>query len=251
MSNYLTDLKTLELNTNSPVPLNYQLQEIIRLGVLNGNLVDENGKIPSENELTDRFKVSRITVSHALNKLVDQGILRRERGRGTFVTTNDAENWTGRLMGFSEAVIAIGHKASAVTLAHGNTTSMPEEAQSALGAKEAWQLKRLRYADDIPTAIEDSYFLAKVGVILEKLDLDQLITYRTLEMDPDIVLGSGKQSISAVNAGEEEAKLLEVEVGTALLSLKRVIYATDQTPIEFLEAVYRPDYFQFMIDLKR
>jgi len=85
------------LKSDSPLPLHYQLREIIRFEALNGDLADKDGKMPTENELIERFKVSRITVRNALDKLVDQGLLRRERGKGTFLKSNTAVSTSGEL----------------------------------------------------------------------------------------------------------------------------------------------------------
>jgi len=92
------------IDFNSGIPLKIQLTDILRQKVANKELVDQDGKVATELELMEQFNVSRVTVRSALQVLVDEGIIVRERGRGTLLRTNHPENWVGRLMGFSETV---------------------------------------------------------------------------------------------------------------------------------------------------
>ncbi|CAG7616850.1 GntR family transcriptional regulator [Paenibacillus allorhizosphaerae] len=240
-----------KLDSKSPLPLHYQLQEIIRFEALNGDLADKNGKMPTEIELMARFEVSRITVRQALSKLVDQGLLHRERGKGTFLKTNHAEHWTGQLLGFSETITASGFTPGGKTLKYGVAKTLADEIKSKLMVQTAWELKRLRYADDLPIAIEHSYFPEAIGMRLEQQELGSVLTYAYMEKELGVTLRNGTQNISAKNAGKQEAKMLGIVEGTALLSITRIIYAADQTPVEYLEAVYRPDYFQYTVQLQR
>jgi GntR family transcriptional regulator len=239
------------LNPHSPVPLHYQLQEIIRQEALNGNLADENGKVPTEFELIDRYKVSRITVRNALNRLVEQGLLRRERGRGTFLRSNEVENWVGSLFGFSEMITASGMKPGAKMLYKRFVHDLPERVATQLKVQSAWEYKRIRLADDNPIAIELSYFPVDIGHVFDQIDIDSTLIYRFIESNLGIALNNGRQVISAVNAVQEDAEILNVSVGEALLYMERVIYSIDQRPIEYLEAVYVPQYFQYVVQLRR
>jgi len=245
------DKQRKQLNSSSPLPLHYQLQEIIRHEALNGELADPSGKMPTENELMARFEVSRITVRQALSKLVDQGLLHRERGKGTFLKTNHAEQWTGQLLGFAETIAASGFTPGGKTLRHGIVGELPAEIRSKLQVRAAWELKRLRYADALPIAIEHSYFPEPIGRRMEQQELGSVLTYAFLEKELGVSLRSGTQTISARIAGKHEAKLLGIAEGSALLSIERVIFAADQAPVEYLEAVYRPDYFQYTVQLRR
>jgi GntR family transcriptional regulator len=183
--------------------------------------------------------------------LEDEGILRRERGRGTFLQTNQAENWSGQLLGFSEAIRGIGMEPGSEVLAYGTVKEVPETVKSHLQLDELWELKRLRYADNVAIAIEHNYFPMEVGRQLEEQDLLTVTIYKFIESEAGITLRNGKQLISAINANKEEAELLDVAEGSALLSIERVIYDAAQNPIEYLKAVYRPDHFQYTIHLHR
>lgn len=240
------------LNHSIPIPLHYQLSEIIRNELLNGNLVDENGKMITEAELSKRYQVSRITVRSAIKPLVDEGLLWRERGKGTFLKTNKVENWVGQLMGFSETIKAAGFQPGGKVLSKGQLTRLPQKIKESLNIDQGWELKRLRYADDIPIAIEHSVFTADIGAELEKQeDLDNILTYRFIEDELKINLHEATQLISAVNASKKESEMLGIAERDALLYMERSTKSLDGKPIEFLQAKYRPDYFHYVILLNR
>lgn len=219
---------------------------------MNRNLVDENGKMMTELELAKKYNVSRITVRNALKPLVDEGLLWRERGKGTFLQTNQPENWTGQLMGFSETIKAAGFSPGGKTLKRGMVEHLPKKIHQRLGMNRAWQLKRLRFADDQPIAIEKSFLNPEVGLELDKQeDLDNILAYQFIERELNIRLREAKQVISAVNANQKEAAMLHIAEKDALLYMERLTKSVDGTPIELLQSVLRPDYFQYVIHLTR
>jgi GntR family transcriptional regulator len=85
-------------------PLHSQIREAIRSQVRDGKLIDGTGRLMTEAELCRHFGVSRITIRNAIAPLVNEGMFDRSRGRGTFLRSNQPENWVGRLMGFSETI---------------------------------------------------------------------------------------------------------------------------------------------------
>lgn len=241
-----------KLNHNSPIPLHHQLTEIIRKELMNGNFVDSNGKLPTEYELAEQFQVSRVTVRTALNTLLNEGLLDRKRGSGTFLKSNLSENWIGQLMGFSESIEAAGVKSGAEVLRAGTVTNVADRVQEELQSSEAWELRRLRFADGEPIAIEHSYFQHEIGLELAKQqDLKRMKTYEFIERKLNIKLHQAKQVMSAVNANREEAELLHVAEGDALLYIERCTVSIQGKPIEFLQSVYRPDDYQYVIHLHR
>src|SRR5258708_35077525 len=82
------------------LPLHIQVRETIRRQVRDGELIDKTGRLMTEAELGRHFGVSRITIRNAISPLVDEGMFARARGRGTFLRSNQPENWVGKLMGF-------------------------------------------------------------------------------------------------------------------------------------------------------
>ena len=117
----------------------------------------------TEAELGRHFGVSRITIRNAISPLVDEGMFARARGRGTFLRSNQPENWVGRLMGFSETIKDAGYQPGAKILQQGMTNRHDPEYATQLRERAVWQLKRVRLADDIPIAIEHAFYPPDIG----------------------------------------------------------------------------------------
>jgi GntR family transcriptional regulator len=232
-------------------PLHIQIRESIRRQVREGELIDENGRLMTEAELGRHFGVSRITIRNAISPLVHEGMFARTRGRGTFLRSNQPENWVGRLMGFSETIRDAGYQAGAKVLQQGMTNRHDAEVREQLRERAVWQLKRLRFADDTPIAIEHAFYPPDIGLELEKRDLTSIIMYSVFEEELGHPIKEAKQSISASLADSTSAKLLGVKAGSPLLAIERVTFGADGRALELLRAVYLPNYFRLSINLTR
>jgi GntR family transcriptional regulator len=236
--------------TNSK-PLHIQVRETIRRQVRAGELIDKAGRLMTEAELGKHFGVSRITIRNAIKPLVDEGMFERERGRGTFLRTNQPENWVGRLMGFSETIKDAGYQPGAKVLLQGMTNKHDAEVRNQLRERAVWQLKRVRLADDIPIAIEHAFYPPDIGLELEKRDLTSIVMYHVFETEIGFNIKEATQTISASLADATSAKLLGVKAGSPLLSIERLTVNTDGRPLELLRSVYLPNYFRLSINLTR
>src|SRR5690625_1637023 len=176
------------IDFDSGIPLKLQLRDIIRNKVINKELVDQDGKVATEYELMNKFNVSRVTVRSALQMLVDEGVIVRERGRGTFLRTNHPENWVGKLMGFSETIMASGLKPGSKILKKGETSKLDIKTKESLKVDVAWELKRLRTVEQKPIAIEHAFYPLHFSKYLEGKDLISLPIYKYLEDEVGIYL---------------------------------------------------------------
>ena len=235
----------------SSTPLHIQVRETIRRQVKVGELIDEAGRLMTEAELGKHFGVSRITIRNAIKPLVDEGLFERERGRGTFLRTNQPENWVGRLMGFSETIKDAGYQPGAKVLLQGMTNKHDTEVRRQLRERAVWQLKRVRLADDIPIAVEHAFYPPDIGLELEKRDLTSIVMYRVFESEIGFDIKEATQTISASLADATTAKLLGVKAGSPLLSIERLTVNTEGRPLELLRSVYLPNYFRLSINLTR
>src|SRR3954467_5770712 len=207
-------------DANEGAPLHSRVREAIRRHVRNGELIDESGRLMTEAELVKHFGVSRITIRNAIQPLVAEGIFSRERGRGTFLRSNEPEHWAGRLMGFSEILKDVGQEPGARIVSQGMTNRMDIAVREALRERAVFELKRLRLADGSPIAIEHAYFPPDIGLEVEKRDLTSLVMCRVFEAARGLEVGHAPQTISATLADQDAAKLLSVDVGSALISLE-------------------------------
>jgi GntR family transcriptional regulator len=233
------------------VPLHIQIRETIRRQVKDGQLIDKTGRLMTEAELGRHFGVSRITIRNAISPLVSEGMFARTRGRGTFLRSNQPENWVGRLMGFSETIRDAGYQAGAKVLQQGMTNRHDADVRDQLRERAVWQLKRLRLADNTPIAIEHAFYPPDIGLELEKRDLTSIIMYSVFEDELGHAIKEAKQTIGASLADATSARLLGVKAGSPLLAIQRLTLDTDGRPLELLRSIYLPDYFRLSISLTR
>src|SRR5262245_43366257 len=161
------------LDRNSPIPLHSQLKAAIDERIESGEWPPE-GQVPSERELCEKFRVSRITVRQALHQLVSDGRLIRIHGRGTYVATSPLKKELWPLVGCSEDMQAGGQKPGAGVLRFEATTASLAVAQALqLSAGEGiLVLKRLRLANSRPMALETVHLPEKLfpGFLEENLE---------------------------------------------------------------------------------
>jgi GntR family transcriptional regulator len=232
-------------------PLHVQIREAIRRRVQDGELVDESGRLMTEAELVKHFGVSRVTIRNAIKPLVDEGMFERGRGRGTFLRSNQPENWMGRLLGFSETIKDAGYEPGARVLHQGMTNQHDDTVRNLLRERAVWELKRVRLADDMAISIEHAFYPPDIGLELEKRDLTSIVMYRVFENDLGIEVRNAQQTISATSADRRTGELLSVPEGSPLLSMERLTISSDERPLELLRSVYLPEYFRFSINLTR
>jgi len=111
-------------------------------------------------------------------------------------------------------------------------------------------IERIRFANDMPIAVERSCWPEKVGRILMKHDLNSAKYYEILEQN-GIYLKNAKEKISAINATIHEADLLGIRAGEALLEMTRLSYGIDGNPLEFTKTKFRSDQYSYDIELTR
>lgn len=204
--------------------------------------------LPSERTLSESVGVSRITARKAIALLVEQGLIRRVRGAGSFITPR-VEDPLSRLTGFTTKMEQRGFTPDSVWLAREvRTASRDEIVRLGLspGAGVA-SLRRLRRADGIVMAVEHSTLPA--SVVPQPAAIGASL-YRYLE-ERGMSVVRALQHFRAVNAGAEIARLMGVAPRAALLVITRIGYSADQRAIELTDTYCRDDYYDFVAELHR
>jgi len=232
------------LHSDSASPLYRQLMQRLRADIASG-LYPVNSRIPSEAELGEAYQVSRVTVRKALAELTREGLLRRMQGKGTFVCTPRLKSNLREVTSFHEACLMMGCTPGTKVISKGMITA-EESVREALGltGSEAVEVVRLRLADQNPVMLEINRFSPKYAFLLtENLNgsLYHLLSRQGVEA------ASGVHEISLCYATAQQAKLLEVEVGAALLQLEQVIFDQHGAPLHTSHQVIRGDRFTFRI----
>lgn len=237
---------------NSPVPRYHQLKEILRERIRSGEW-KPGDLIPSERELSETYRISRMTARQAITDLVNEGVFYREQGRGTFVTNRKITQQLMRLTGFTEDISARGqHPGTKVLSAEMCPADevTAERLRIAVGTP-IFCLQRLRLADGEPLAIEWSHVNFKGCERLLKDDLEHDSLYKLLDTTYGVPLLEAEQELEAGLASEEDARLLTISAGSAVLYIRRTTYTERNQPIEYAQSIYCGNKYVFYTHLKR
>lgn len=234
------------------LPRYYQLKEIIREKVRSGAW-PAGEPIPSERELSEQYGISRMTVRQSISQLVNEGLLFREQGRGTFVDRPKISQQLLRLTGFTEDIAARQQLPGARVLERA-MTPCDETIATQLRIKPGqpvFHMRRLRLADAEPLALETS-IVSFIGCerLLDE-DLEHHSLYGLLETVYHQPLIEAEQEVEAGLAGEHEAGTLGIAPGDPVLLTRRLTFTERQRPIEYAISVYRGDKYTFCARLVR
>lgn len=200
--------------------------------------------LPSDADLCGEFGVSRMTARNAMQRLADEGLVLRVPGKGSFVAEPPAHRRADRLLTFSREMERRGRHPSSRVLAREIRPSTAEEA-AALGiaAGEAVvALRRLRCADDEPIAVEMAILVHGTAPAVMAADLEAGSLHDALARD-GYHLRRGTATIAAAPATADDARLLGLHRGDALLVERRVIMDTHGRRIEATESRYPADRY--------
>ncbi len=240
-----------QLDRDSKIPLYYQLYELLRDFITSGEWLP-GMMIPTESELCDTYQVSQITARQALDNLVNDGLIYRQRGRGSFVAQPAIETSLTRIISFTEDMRQRGYTPGSQVIFSGlvrATQALAEKLQVDVG-EELAQIHRLRFADGEPLSFEKSSLVHRYcrGVLDGNYETASL--REVLRGTYDIRLVKGKQTIRAMNASKEQARLLSIDPNAALLSIERVSFSQNNVPVEYLQIFYRADRYVLHTELQ-
>ncbi len=210
-------------------------------------------RLPGEPALAAAHHVSRITVRRALDRLAEEGWVRRHVGAGTFVSGKRVDPVLhADLTDMFAHLREMGAKTEIRLLSFAYIHPAPVIA-AALGLKAGERSQRsvrIRSLNGAPFSYLTTHVPEHIGRTYSEADLASIALLHLLERE-HIVADRASQSLSATVAGPDVAEALGVPAGAPLLSLTRIIAASDGSGIEHLHALYRPDRFAFHLDLQR
>jgi GntR family transcriptional regulator len=236
----------------SPTPLYHQVYLILQDKILRG-VFSIDAAMPSELETAKLFKVSRITAKRALNELAADGLVKRERGRGTRVIYRaPAQPLRSNVEGLLENFLTMGLETQVRLKSFDYVTADGEVAQ-ALQCDEnllVQHAKRVRCLDEEPFSYLETFVPESIGRSYSREDLASRPLLELLERS-GIEVGRAEQTINATMAGAEVSNALHLELGSPLLSIQRIVFDQTDKPVEFIKALYRPDRYQYRMMLSR
>ena len=235
----------------SKVPLYHQVYETLRGGILRGDW-EPGALLPAEPELVSQYKVSRITIRQALDLLAGEGLIVRQRGRGTFVAAPSLEQAMVRIVNFTRDMEQRGLRAGTEVLS-ADLIPAPQHIAQKLDVpvgEELVYLERLRLADSTPLAIEESHLVHRYCPGLLKENFQNRSLREHLDKRYGLRWSRARQVIRAIQAAPEIARHLEVPTGDPLLHIERVSYSQQNVPVEFLRVYYRGDRYSLYNELQ-
>ena len=222
------------------VPRYYEIEQALRARVAD---LRPGDVVPSDAELCEEFGVSRMTARNAMQRLQQEGLVRRVPGRGTFVAERPIHRQAGSLISFSDEMRRKGRRPSSKVLRRGVRPAAPGEARQ-LG-DEVFELVRLRLADEEPIAIEASAFAAELADTLGAADLETGSLFEAL-VAAGRVPTAGRADLRAGAATADDAPL-DVGVGAPLLIERRVIFDQAGRPLELTESRYAAERYSLEV----
>ncbi|GFN36688.1 GntR family transcriptional regulator [Tepidimicrobium xylanilyticum] len=214
-----------KIDRNSPIPIYKQIANLIEIDIRNKKY-DENFKLPTENEFTKIYNVSRMTIRQALKLLEDKDLISREAGKGTFLKDNRLNNPMEGSHSFSKLIETQGLKAGAKLISASLERPTTEDLKE-LDLKEDEHIvviKRVRYANGEPISYEISRFTENYKFLLTK-DLNDNSLYDILYKEKNIYFTKTKRTIELVRANDTLSDYLQVEKDYPIILIRGV--ATD------------------------
>jgi GntR family transcriptional regulator len=212
--------------------------------------LEQGQALPTERDIAEMSGLSRVTVRKAVDELVKSGHLLRRHGSGTFIAPpyTRVQQSLSQLTSFTEDMARRGLKTRSVWLNRGVFSPSPDETM-ALGlsvSDRVSRFERLRIADEMPLAVERASIAHE---FLPDPDVVEHSLYAALEK-LDARPWRATQRISARSIDAQEARLLGVAEGDAVLQIERISYLQSGRAIEFTRSVYRGDTYDFVAEMR-
>jgi GntR family transcriptional regulator len=240
------------LNRDLPIPLYHQLKTLLLQEIESGYWKPDQ-QLPTEEQLSSRFGVSKITVRQALRELAHLGRVRREQGRGTFVQKPALEEGPRKLTSFTTEMREHGLIATSQVLEQG-VVPAPDTVADRLGiatTDPVFRLRRLRLADGVPLGVQTAYLPLAMVPGIDTVPFTDVSLYGLLESRFNLHPVAAKETLIAVIVTTEDASLLRVAPGSAALAAERITFLPHGQPLEFAQSIMRGDRYKVVLDLTK
>ncbi len=245
-------IKLKRINKDLPVPYYYQIVQALRESIADFEEPDVNEKIalPSEPELSDLFAVNRGTIRHALQVLEREGLIYREKGKGTFVRRRRVEMDLSYLCSTTEDMKSRGWKPSTevISVDKVNPRMHIRVSLNLLEGDKVWEILRIRSANDEPISLQRAFFPEVLMPKLSEKDLSGSV-YDICKNVYGIYPHEGEQTIRTRAATKEESSILAIDEYAPIFEITRITFDINGTPFEYLISIWRGDRYDFFVRL--
>ena len=238
------------IKRDSPIPLYYQLKEIILSEITSNRLIAKEC-LPTENEFMEAYQVSRATVRQAMGELVNENYLKRQKGKGTFVSKPKiTQKSINRVVSYQEQMKKIGKKATTkvVSCEVVKPSIAVCEALNISKEEKVIRLVRIRFVDLEPIVVAKTYMPYQFCSFVLEHNMENESLYEVLSTYQQTRIIQAKRTIEAVLANASAANMLDIERGDALQVIKTTASNAEDTIIEYTIAKYRGDRNLFIVE---
>jgi len=240
------------INKDLPVPYYYQIVQALRESIADLEEPDVNEKValPSEPELSDLFSVNRGTIRHALQVLEREGLIRREKGKGTFVRRRRVEMDLSYLCSTTEDMKSRGWEPGTEVISVDKVIPRTHirAGLNLLEGDKIWEIFRIRSANGEPISLQRAFYPEALMPELNEKDLGGSV-YDIWKNIYDIYPHEGEQTIRTRPATKEEASLLAIDEYAPIFEITRITFDINGTPFEYLISIWRGDRYDFFVRL--
>jgi GntR family transcriptional regulator len=235
-----------EIDRESFVPAYFQLAQMLHREIMNGGM-RPGDRVPSENELSESYGLSRMTARKAISLLAEKGVVRREKGKGTFVSRPRVEGGLFlipdlhddmRMQGLSSDVRLLGVK----------LVPAGKKAAAMLGKKKGEKviyLERVLEGGGEPLVLDRKYILLDRSQPLLESELGHGSTEDLFAGNPDMAPLRADLKLSATILSMREAQILGGGKGTPAFCMEQLIFAANDKRVIWGWLIYRGDRFSF------
>lgn len=239
------------VDKDSQIPLYIQLIEIIK-DMINNNELHEGNYLMSERDICKIQNISRMTVNKAIINLVNEGVLERRQGKGTFVSYKKQKLTYEKMQGFTEITqgkkFKVKNKILKFKLDRPNDI-VKEYLQLEDDSALVFQIERVRFINDDPTILEKIYIPEYMCPDLNKELIENNSLYKLYRKKYMHKTQRAKQVINPIMLNKHQAKLLNVDLNTLSLKIDRVVFTDKEDVLEYTSSLFITDKHQYEIVL--
>src|SRR5712692_3942988 len=236
----------------SPLPLYFQVMMEIQENILSGEWVP-GAQIPGETDLARRLGVSVITVRQALGQLVQEGYLRRERAKGTFINWKGPFRQSAHLEVEADDLVTLDRASTSFKLISLEHVPPPKEIEEKFSFREdekVTRIVRIRLSQGQPLAHVVSYVPFRIGSKISKAKLESSPLPNVVETASGFNLTEVKHAVGARLSDDTVSHHLGIPAGSPVLVVERDYLHRKETVVRSV-GLYRSDLFSYELTLKR
>ncbi|MEO8594709.1 MAG: GntR family transcriptional regulator [Candidatus Solibacter sp.] len=236
------------LDKDLPIPLYHQLQNILKAEI-ESRKWQADEQLPNETKIAERFGVSKITVRQALQNLAELGYIRREHGRGTFVSRRKFDDGPRELTSFTEEMRRHDLTSSSRILRQGVSVAdaLVADTLQVPAGSPVFVLKRVRIAGSESMSLQTAHIPAAFVPAIKMTDTASL--YEVLQKQYHLYPARARETYFAAASDAEAAELLGIPEGSPVFAVERVTLLPNERPFEFVRSVVRGDRYTIVLDL--